>query len=430
MNTELIRKVIADQKEELKSKDRSGYVKRDSYDLAASLLGDPLVKVVTGVRRCGKSTFCHQLLEGRSYGHLNFDDERLRSVNSENLDLVLEVILMEYNAPDYLLFDEIQNVEGWELFVNRLLRQGYNVILTGSNSKMLSRELATHLTGRHVQIELFPFSFKEYVSKNGYSFDSDLSVSTKETAQVKLLLRDYCESGGFPELDMVESRQRYLQDLFDKIILRDIAERFKIRELVSLKELSIVALNYFSSQFSYTKLKNSLNFASVNTVKDYMGYLQDTYLMDYIRIFDYKIREEIRSPRKLYCIDTGLAGSYSFSLTEDYSKYYENLVYLELKRRYKEVYYWKSKNNLEVDFLLKQGRQLTKAIQVSVDISAEKTRKRELDALVAVNQELGVKNLLLLTLDNEGLEKYKNLKIQVLPIWKYLLSKQTHFSSH
>jgi predicted AAA+ superfamily ATPase len=270
MNRETLKRVISDQKEELGFISSKHLIKREKLDYAKKMLSEPLVKVITGVRRSGKSTFCHQLLEGKNYSYFNFDDERLAGLSAEDLNVILEELLIENNKPDYLLFDEIQNVPSWELFINRLLRQNYNIIVTGSNGKMLSRELATHLTGRHYQIELYPFSFSEYLDYHKVNSHLNSIKSTKKIAEIKSFFGKYISEGGFPENMNLQFQKLYLRELFDKILIRDIVQRYEIRDLSSLKELGITLLNYFSSLFTYNKLKNSLNFKSVNTVKEYV----------------------------------------------------------------------------------------------------------------------------------------------------------------
>ena len=421
MNFDIIKRVVADQKEELNFKKQENLILRDIHSYTNDFLDEPVIKVITGVIRCGKSTFSHQLLEDKHYGFLNFDDERLYSIKTEDLNDILEVILSEYNNPDYLLFDEIQNIDGWELFANRLMRQGFNLILTGSNSKMLSRELATHLTGRHVQIELYPFSFNEFLKYNELSDLNKSNPSTREIAMIKNLLNDYTELGGFPEVRKLTNKKRYLRDLFDKIVQRDIVQRYKIRQISAFKELSVVMLNYFSSLFSFNKLKNSLNFNSINTVKDFLYYLEETYLLSYINRHSFKIREEIRSPRKVYSIDPGMITAMSTSMNPDRGKKIENLVFLHEKRKGNDLTYYQNGNS-EVDFVSKDRENRIALIQVASDISDQTTYEREIKALMNARDVFTNAELLLITENNEDTKQIDGKNIQIIPLWKYLLN--------
>ena len=420
MNVNTIKRVIADQTEELKFRSTQKFIVRDLLDYAKNILDEKIIKVVTGVRRCGKSTFCHQLLMGKKYAYLNFDDERLIGLTSDDLDSILENLLIHTSKPEYLFFDEIQNVQGWELFVNRLSRQGYNIILTGSNGKMLSRELATHLTGRHVQIEMFPFSFTEFLRfKNAEHFPENI-LSTTQVSQLRSLLDEYIEFGGFPEIENNANKKRYIRDLYDKVILRDIVERYNIRDIALLKELSILLLNYFSSLFTYNKISNTLNAGSVNTIKEFAIYLEDTYLLNYVSKFSFKLKEEIRNPRKVYCIDSGLVSSLGTSLSPNIGRKIENLVFLNEKRKGNIINYF-SDGKSEVDFVITDERNSITLIQSAYNISDSETYRRETDALVNSAKYLNPQKILLINEDKEDVVNINGIEINIIPLWKYLL---------
>lgn len=420
MNVNTIKRVIADQTEELKFRSTQKLIVRDLLDYAKNILDEKIIKVVTGVRRCGKSTFCHQLLLGKKYAYLNFDDERLLGLKSDDLDSILENLLIHSAKPDYLFFDEIQNVQGWELFVNRLSRHGYNIILTGSNSKMLSRELATHLTGRHVQIELFPFSFTEFLRfKNAEQFSENI-LSTTQVSQIRSLLDEYIEYGGFPEIENNDNKKRYLRDLYDKVILRDIVERYNIRDISLLKELAILLLNYFSSLFTYNKISNSLNAGSVNTIKEFTVYLEDTYLLNYVSKFSFKLKEEIRSPRKVYCIDTGMISSLGTSLSPNIGRKIENVVFLNERRKGSKINYFSDVKS-EVDFVITDDKNRITLIQAAYNISDSETYRRETDALLNSAKHLNPQKILLINEDKEDVVNINGVEINIIPLWKYLL---------
>lgn len=421
MNISTIDRVIADQYEEISSKDSEYLIIRDIHEYAKKFLSEKIIKVITGIRRSGKSTFCHQLLKGQEYAYINFDDERLINLKTEELDTVLERLLIRYNHPQFLLFDEIQNVAGWELFINRLHRKGYNILLTGSNSKMLSRELATHLTGRHIQIELMPFSFKEFIRfKSDFNYKNDF-FSTNETAEIQKLLNEYIEFGGFPEISNNDNKHRYIRDLFDKIILRDIVERFNIRDVTNLKQLGVVALNYYASLISFNKLNNSLEIGSINTVKDFLAYFEETYLLSFLNKFSFKIKEEIRSPRKVYANDLGFISAFETSLSPNIGRKYENLVYLNELRKGNEIKYF-SGSNFEIDFVIKTNQKI-KLIQVSQNIQDEKTLSREINAFIKASDYFENAEYHLINESQDEIIKKSGITIKLTPLWKYLISE-------
>lgn len=421
LNINLIKRVIADQKEEIQLKKSKKFIKRDKLDFAKKYLDEPIVKVITGVRRCGKSTFCHQLLIDKNYAYLNFDDERLYGIKSADLDMILETLLVEFPNSNYILFDEIQNVDGWELFINRLLRLDYNIVLTGSNSKMLSKELATHLTGRHIQIELYPFSFLEFLDLQSFDFKKLNNMSTKNISDLRIQLQNYIDYGGFPEIINFDNRKIYLRDLFDKIILRDIVERYKIREIASLKELAVLMLNYFSSLITYNKLKNILNLSSVNTVKDFAIYLEETYLLLFLSSFSYKMKDEIKKPKKVYSIDTGMTKSLDTSLSRNIGRLYENIVFLHETRNGSNLNFY-NEGNFEIDFLVKDNNKVIKLIQVSLDIDEKSKFDREINSLIKGAKLLNCDDLTLINENKDTIVEIDNYKIKIVPLWKYLIN--------
>lgn len=420
MNQTTLKRVVSDQSEELQMQKVKHFVKRELLPFAANFLDEKIIKVITGVRRSGKSTFCRQLLEGKNFAYLNFDDERLIGFTAEDFDRTLELLNIEYPEFEYIFFDEIQNIAGWELFVNRLQRQGYNIVLTGSNSKMLSRELATHLTGRHIQLELMPFSFKEFLVSRNFNFGEKNSYSTRQIGQLNLLLNEFTNFGGFPEIKNLENKKYYLRDLFDKILLRDIVERHKIREINSLKELAITLLNYYSSLFTYNKLSNSLQITSVNSVREFTGFFEDTYLMAYLTKFSHKIQEEIRSPRKIYCVDTGLINALGTSLSPNIGRKMENLVYLHERRKGNKINYFNDGKS-EVDFVITNEKNEVTLIQVSKDLSDSETLKRELNALERAAKSLQPEKMYIINENKDEVVRLSFGEIELVPLWLYLL---------
>ncbi len=409
-----------EQREEISRIFQEKIIKREIEENANKLLASDLIKVIMGVRRCGKSVLAHQLLKGKKYGYVNFDDERLIGTKPQDLNDFLEILKEIEPEAEYLLFDEIQNVDGWELFVNRLRRRGYNIVISGSNAKLLSKELATHLTGRHFKIELFPFSFKEFLTYKGLSVKETDFYITEKRAQCKRLLEEYLEFGGFPEVLKLEYKSQYLRELYDKIVMRDIILRYNIRYARDLKEIALYAISNFASRISYHKIKNIFEIKSVHTVKNYLDYLQEAYLLFQIVPFSFKLKRQFKQLKKIYAIDTGLINALVPKITQNYGKLIENLVFLELKRRGKEIYFY-SQPNYEVNFLIKEGLEIRQLIQVCYSLKDEKTEKREFKALLKASEELKCNHLLIITWDEEGEQKVNAKKIKIYPLWKWLL---------
>ena len=421
MNKALFKQILLEQKQEIDRIFAKKIIPRDIEGKMKQVMASDLIKVITGVRRCGKSVLAHQLLKEKNYGYINFDDERLVGVKAEDLNDLLET-LKEINPSFQVLFlDEIQNIEGWELFVNRLKRQGYNITVTGSNAMLLSRELASHLTGRHFSIELYPFSWKEFLAYQGVRLEEEDGYITERKALFKRLLEEYILSGGFPEVFSLEPKAQYLRELYDKIVSRDIILRYNIKYVRDLKEIALYAVSNFSSRMTFHKISRIFQMKSVHTVKNYLNYLEETYLLFFIHAFSFKLKERLRAPRKVYGIDLGLINVLSARATPDYGKMMENLVFLELKRENKEIYYY-SHVHYEVDFLIKKDLRIEQLIQVCYSLDSDQTYKREIQSLLKASKELDCTNLLIITWDTESEERFHAHTIKVIPLWKWLLT--------
>ncbi|HIE41165.1 MAG TPA: ATP-binding protein [Candidatus Aenigmarchaeota archaeon] len=420
MDKYLIKHILLEQKREIVEIFKDKIIEREIFPQVKETINSDLIKVIMGVRRCGKSVLAHQLLKDKTYGYINFDDERLIGVKTSNLNDFLEALKeIECNFR-YLLLDEIQNIYGWELFVNRLKRSSCNIIVTGSNSKMLSRELATHLTGRHLNITLFPFSFREFLKYKDFSVKENDFYITEKKARIKSLLEEYLKWGGFPEVHKINAKGNYLRELFDKIITQDIILRYNIKYIKDLKEIALYSISNFGCPVTYHKVKNIFEMKSIHTIKNYFNYLEEAYLIFQLEPFSFKFKEQIKKPRKIYCIDTGLTNALLPKTTSDYGRLMENLVFLELKRRYRSMYYY-SQSGYEVDFLLKESLKIKQLIQVCFSLTKEDTKKREIRALLKSSQKFNCNDLLIITWDQEGIEEIGSRKIKVLPLWKWLL---------
>jgi hypothetical protein len=421
MEKYLIKQILLEQRQEIQHIFKGKIIKREIEPKVIGAFESDLVKVIMGVRRCGKSVLAHQLLKNKNYGYVNFDDERLIGIKASQLNDFLEVLKEIDPEFNHLLLDEVQNIEGWELFVNRLKRNGYNVVISGSNSKLLNRKLATHLTGRHFSIELYPFSFKEFLLFNGVSIQEKDFYITEKKAKIKRLLEEYLRLGGFPEVLKLELKAEYLRELYDKIVTRDIILRYNIKYAKDLKEIALYSISNFGSKISYHKIRNIFETKSVHTVKNYLNCLQEAYLLFIISSFSFKLKEHLKQPKKIYCIDTGLINALVPRVTLDYGKLMENIVFLELKRQNKEIY-WYSRSNYEVDFLIKDGLKVNQLIQVCYSLDSEETRKREIKALIKTSKDVKCKDLLIITWDEEREENINSIIVRVIPLWKWLLS--------
>lgn len=384
-------------------------------------LKSQLAQIVIGVRRSGKSTLCHKVLKQNSinYAYVNFDDERLYNLKTEDLNAVLEALYMVYGDFKYLFCDEIQNIPSWFLFINRLLRQKIRLIITGSNAKLLSSELSTHLTGRYNQIELFPFSFPEILAYKNIPADDD---STLGVALRKSAFEEYMSQGGFPELFEVKNKKAYIRNLFNSIIMRDIKQRFSVRYPEALRKMADYLTDMPCSEVNYKSLAKQFSFGSAHTAENYISYLRQAYLLIGLQKFSFKSRERVRN-EKNYVIDTALISTAKEGFSEQNIGWrLENIVCIELFRRRNEtlndVYYFKS--GYEVDFVLVSDNKVVELIQVSVDISVQKTFNREVNALFRASTELHCNSLTLITLNEDRTYTVDNQTINIISILKWL----------
>lgn len=380
-------------------------VRQTVYDFD-ELLQSPNIKLLTGPRRVGKSTQAILMLRGKNFAYLNFDDNELLKNWDESL---AEKSLAEvYPNYEYLLLDEVQNVDGWDVWVSKLFRRGVNLVITGSNANMLSGEMASVLTGRYLEIKMLPFSFEETSRFVGADFSRD----------------DYLKNGGYPEtLSQRAITQTYLQTLFDSVIYKDVVQRHKIRNVTDLNNVATFLLSNFTGTFSYNDVADDLGFSSVSTTKKFMDYLHEPFLFYYLDRYNNKLKLMKKAPRKVYVVDNGFVSSKAFNLSENLGKLLENQVFVELLHRgydtEKSLFYYHSRNDKETDFVVREGNKVTGLIQVCYDMSKEKTEKREVDSLVECAQELNCDNLTIVTWNEERLIDKKGYTIKVVPVEKF-----------
>jgi uncharacterized protein len=412
------------EKEYLLSKE---YVYREGLNFAEKFIDSELIKIITGPRRAGKSVAALLLLKNKNFAYLNFDDENLLKI--KNYDEIIKAIFEVFPDYKYLFFDEIQNLNNWELFVNKLTRRGYNLILTGSNANLLSKELASALTGRYIPIEIFTFSFKEFLSAKKFETEKEQIASPEVQGKILGLLSEYLKSGGFPEVVVKNlDSEIYLETLSNSILFKDIVKRYNVRFSQKIYELNNYLSNNFSSEFSFSKLRNILEFKSTVTLQNYMKYLEEAYLVIVLNRFSFKIKEQIKTPKKAYLIDNGFCYGVFPKFSSNSGRLMENLVFVEILRRgykvNKDVFYYKTRNNKEVDFLLKNknGIKVEKLIQVCYTIEDIKTKEREIKSLFEASQDLDCDDLLIITWDKADEEIIQNKKIKLIPLWKWLLN--------
>ena len=416
---EIVR-ILTDQRKELEKIDINMLCPRREENLFE--LASPLAQVVIGVRRSGKSMLCLKVLihSGRKFGYIDFDDENLENLHRSDLNTVLEAAYMVYGDFDYLFLDEIQNVDGWHLFVNRLLRQKIHIVLTGSSAKLLSSDLATHLTGRYNEITLYPFSFEEYCRMKGLDTKD---FSTKNQAFIKLAFNDYLRKGGFPETFNLKNQRGYVTSLMDAIIRKDIAKRFKVRYVDALRKMANYLVDNFCKEVVYTTLSNLFGFGSDHTAENYYSYLKQAFLLQGINKFSFKSAERIRG-EKAYIVDVAFQSDRESTLTtENLGFRMENIVYIELLRRYRnenvDVFFYK--NGYEIDFVVVDKTKILELIQVCYKMDTERTRKRELGGLAKGYAQFKCKNLTLITLNERGEEEYEGVRIKKTTVIDWLL---------
>lgn len=380
----------------------------------------PLIKTsqivgITGVRRCGKSTLLRQIAEHLdSFYYLNFDDERLFDFELSDFRELMVTFQKGLKSKNVLL-DEIQNIAGWERFVRRLHDENYKVFLTGSNARLLSSEFATHLTGRDKLVKLYPFSFKEYLKLMG----TPLTIRTSaERARVLKRLDEYLIRGGFPER-LKQNDAEIVQRVYEGILYRDIVSRFHVRETKALKTLAHYLFSNFTLQMSYQGLQKILPFKSAMTVRSHIGHMQDAWLLFELHRYDHSLKKQHINNKKVYVIDNGMRHTVAFSTSTDRGRYLENMIFLELKRRHKEVFFYQAIR--ECDFVVRTDSRVSEVIQSCLQMDPT-NEQREIEGLTDAMRALGLKHGTILTLNQEGTRKVDGFNVHVLPVWKWLLA--------
>ncbi len=394
-----LKEVIALQRASLLSLD-SGVLREKEIHIE-----DSFALLLTGIRRCGKSTFLHQLLKKqKQWYYLNLEDPRLDVFVLSDFIRVESIMKEEYGEGGIYFFDEIQNVEKWEKFIRYLIDKKEMVVITGSNASLLSRELGTKLTGRHLQVELFPFSFREF-------------LQMKEEEACLVVFDMYFEKGGFPEY-LKKENPDILHELLSDVVMKDIAVRFGIKNSSILTRMAIYLISHVGKEFSYNSLKQMFGIKSVQSVIDYVHYLENAYLIFLVQKFDYSYKNQQIAAKKVYSIDNGFSYVNSTSFSKDKGKMLENMVFLALRKKGKEIFYFQEEG--ECDFVVKEKDKIVQVLQVCFDFN-EETKERELRGLLCALKEFHLPQGFILTYSQEDAFVLEGKRIVLMPVWKWLL---------
>ena len=411
--------IILNQRKERDELMSRPYLIRRSNQDTDLLLNSSLIKLITGPRRVGKSTQALLMLRDKNFAYLNFDNYSLLEVWDANL--VMRMLDDVYPGYEYILLDEVQNLDGWDLWVSELYRFGKNLVITGSNARMLSSEMATVLTGKYIQVEMLPFSLEEFFDWNKLDLHM---LKPEDITNSFVLTDDYLRNGGYPEVVATRQLTRsYLDTLFDSIIWKDVAKRHNVRNVTDLNNLAMYLVSNFCNPVSANDLATELGFSSVNTTKKYMDYLHEPYLFYYLSRYNNKLKLMKKAPRKVYVVDNGFVASKAFSLSDNLGRLLENQVFIELVRRgydiERSLFYYRSRNDKEVDFVLRKGAHIECLVQVCYDMSSPKTEKREVDGIVECAGELKCNNLVIVTNNDKRTIEKDGYKIDVVPISEF-----------
>jgi len=415
MEKNSLKTIIFDQQEKYTWRKHS--VIRDKYN---ELTSNNEITIITGIRRCGKSTLLNYIkhINKENDFYMNFDDDRLSDFQLSDFQLLYELFIELFGQQSVFYFDEIQNIKGWERFVRRLHDYKNKIYITGSNASMLSKELGTHLTGRYIQIELFPFSFSEFLRYKKIKVTQETLFSSKGKAVLTRNYNNYFENGGLPEF-IENNDTKYLKSLYESILYRDIMVRNKIVNEKEIKELLFYMVTNATKLFTYNRLTKHTGINSSTTVKQYLSFFEDSYLMFIISKFDYSVQKQMKNPKKCYFIDNAFVKNLSFRFSENRGRYLENLVFIELKRREFEIFYHKEKK--ECDFILRMGANIVQAIQVTLSMENSTTKSREIEGLYEAMDIYNLSEGIIITEYEEYETKYMDKIINVLPAWKWLL---------
>ena len=415
-NKDILRSVIMQQKNLLQHTEET--IKRELLDEILKWFGDNRILILTGLRRSGKSTLLKQIMQHKSrYCYANFEDERFIDFRAQDFEQLNEVLIETYGNPAIYFFDEIQNIKNFETFVRRLQDQGKKIVITGSNASLLSKELGTRLTGRYKAFEVYPFSFSEYLKFRKAEPDKTWFYDTGKKVKLVKFFENFITDGGMPEY-LKNKDIEYIKTVYENIIYKDIITRYAIRRERLVRELVNIFITNITAQFTYNSLKKTLGLANAITVKEYTTYLGNSYLFFELQKLELSVKKQLIAPKKIYVADTAFSHILSASFLENKGRVLENIVFIELKRKNKEVYYYADKN--ECDFMVKSGKKVTEALQVCYNLD-ETNKKREMAGLLEAMEKFNLKEGLILTQEQNDEIKIKGRKIKIVPVFKWLL---------
>lgn len=419
MKREDLSVVLWEQQKEFR--EEAVFVKRELVGKIISLLRLKLPLVITGVRRSGKSTLLRIIkkelrLKENEWLYINFNDERLLYFTVDDFQKILDYLQeREYRVESNLFIDEIQEVEHWEKWIDRI-REKHSLFITGSNSKLLSKEIASVLTGRSLSLHLYPFSFREFLQARKIDY-AQRSVDLHVQAKIRKEFAEYLKVGGFPKVVM-EGDLRLLPELYENILYRDIVKRFNKNLEKAIKEISLYLLSNISKEFSLRTLSSLSGIKNLSTIKSVVDSFESAFLFFFVHKFDFSLKKQLLNPRKIYCVDNGFASEVGFHFSEEKGRMLENVVFLELKRREKDIYYFSEKK--ECDFVVREGTKIIEAIQVCHELTKE-NEEREIEGLLSALEKFKLREGLILTFDQSETRKIAQRKIHLVPVHKWLL---------
>ncbi|MEI7596079.1 MAG: ATP-binding protein [Bacteroidota bacterium] len=404
-------------KEQNKQRDTSGKIERS---IPLELVNCDEILVISGIRRCGKSVLLQQIRKKQKEQDffINFDDERLVNFSINDFQLLHEVFVEMYGSQQIFYFDEIQNIPGWERFVRRLYDARNKIFITGSNATMLSRELGTHLTGRYVRFELYPFSFREFLRFKKFNLPNDNIFTTDENGKISAYFNDFLENGGIP-IYVKQKNEQYLKQLYESILYKDVMIRNRLTNEREILQLMYFIASNIAKPATYQSLASVIGVKNTTTVKNYLSYIENTYMLFQVSKFDFSLKAQYINPKKNYFIDNALVQKLGFNFSKNTGRLLENTVFIELKRRGKEIFY--HQNNFECDFVIRNGFSISEAIQVCHTFENEITKQREINGLLEALNTHNLDKGLILTSSSEETIQIENKTINIIPVWKWML---------
>lgn len=417
MEKQRLKEVVIDQKEVFLSK--KGLIDRN-ITLDRFLTTSQIV-VITGVRRCGKSSLMYLIkdaldLKENQFCYCNFDDERI-IYYPDLLSDIYAIHIEQYQTKPIFFFDEIQEIPNWQKFVNRMYEQSHKLFVTGSNATLLSSEISTSLTGRNRILELYPFSFEEYLRLNERSYEIN-RLSVKQKALIQSDLNQYLELGGFP-LVVKEKDLEVAHALFQDILYRDIVIRYQLSNVEEIKKMALFLASNIGKLFSYSTLQSVSELKSLSSVKNYLQYLESSHIFYYLKKFDYSVKKQILNSRKVYAIDNAIPNRLGFRFSENLGRLLENVVFIEMKRRGKEIYYYQ--NKYECDFLIKENLKIIEAIQVVYSLNRENS-KRELNGVLETMHTFSIPKGTIIVMDKNKFSIELPENISIMSAYEWLLT--------